>query len=162
MTLKTWLEEFYPERADTFRAEQSNPENKLAATEHSLLKWRGLTVENLKKHDVRVTSRREVVESGKGDVNPWSLDQEYLGIDSYSCALCQLTGDDCSRCPIVEARGHRCDVRSYEQGNGMSEWSTFMINTDPKPMIALLEKTREYLLAEIAADNNPTDKDTAP
>lgn len=149
MTLKSWLKEFYPTRADEFKVLQLSPKNKLAATEHSLQKWRGLTPENLKKHGVAVNDVREVVDAADcaGSMSG-GFDEHYLGVDSHSCSLCQLTEGECSRCPIVEMRQYRCDIPTIEPKDRQSEWNAFMTTTDPLPMIALLEKTREYLLAE--------------
>ena len=48
MSIKTWKEEFYPVDASTFRELPLTPENLDAAARHSLQKWIGARIGNVK------------------------------------------------------------------------------------------------------------------
>ena len=50
MSLKTWKKEFYPISASRVRKDA------IAAIEHSLRKWRGLTKDQMKRHGVGVSN----------------------------------------------------------------------------------------------------------
>lgn len=120
MSLKTWKEEFYPIRAKHVSEEED-------AVEHSLRKWIGLRKENLDKH--RISTGWIGISDG----------DEYVYIDSSTCALCQRYFDDeavneCASCPLFDLLGKRCD-------NG--DDSPFVIwgeYENPEPMIAALEQ----------------------
>lgn len=124
MSLKSWLEEFYPVPASEVSKED--------ALEHSIQKWNGLLPENLEKH--QVSYRWEEVQS-------WNENELFypLSISSTSCALCQHWYDEnkgCPECPLVKA-GHIC---CEEFG---SAWRDRYNN--PARMIAELENSRESL-----------------
>lgn len=124
MSLKSWLEEFYPVPASEVSKED--------ALEHSIQKWNGLLPENLAKH--QVAYRWEEVQS-------WNENELFypLSISSTSCALCQHWYDEnkgCPECPLVKA-GHIC---CEEFG---SAWRDRYNN--PARMIAELENSRESL-----------------
>lgn len=163
MSLKTWRDEFYPTRAFDFHDKDINLENKLAATEHSLQKWRGLLPENLKKHRVR-TGEYGHVEAATvlpvflhGLMLDRTEDHSQVLINSASCSLCVLSRDDCRECPIVHKRGRRCDVPlDGDSEQASSEWHAYRVKQNPKPMIKLLENTRAYLLAQMP---NPSKED---
>lgn len=142
MSVKTWLNEFYPIPADA-------PMTNLEAVQHSLKKWRGLTDSNLKRHCVNT----------KNPANSWlhwrsvnGRSQGNLIINADSCALCQKhdVGDGCRTCPIVRTTGRRCDERKYGKAiDGMtSPWHEFDEDMNPMPMIAMLEKTERALIRE--------------
>lgn len=119
MSLKTWKEEFYPIDAGYVSEED--------AVEHSLRKWIGLRKGNLDKHSVS----NGYLGVSDGD--------DYVYIDSSTCALCQRYFDDeavneCASCPLFDLLGKRCD-------NG--DASPFVIwgeCENPEPMIAALEQ----------------------
>lgn len=118
MSLKTWKEEFYPCDADSDEATA-------APVAHSLMKWEGLQVRNLKRHGLKTNGWANLVD-------PKSL--EVFIIDGSSCALCELYYDDdeCEKCPLAKVIGGRCDV------NG--PYTDWVAGADPEPMIAALEK----------------------
>lgn len=91
MSLKSWLDAFYPIPADEVSKED--------ALEHSIRKWKGLLPVNLAKH--QVLYRWEEVQS---------RDESGLPISASSCALCRHWYDadsGCPECPLVKA-GHIC------------------------------------------------------
>lgn len=124
MSLETWKEEFYPIDAEYVSEEED-------AVAHSLRKWIGLRKENLDKHRISSTGWIGISD---GD--------EYVYIDSSTCALCQRYFDDeavneCASCPLFDLLGKRCD-------NG--DDSPFVIwgeYENPEPMIAALKQLVE-------------------
>ena len=136
MSLDTWKQEFYPVPASEVENDQ------VAATEHSLRKWRGLTTENLTRHDLACTPP-EIYDANPGKTH------DYFCFGEYTCALCRhyfKSPDDdtptCVTCPLYETlQGHTCDY----DGQPYSVW----IRTgDPQPMITALEETLEHLTKE--------------
>lgn len=124
MSLKSWLDEFYPVSASEVSKED--------ALEHSIQKWKGLLPENLKKHNV--TYRWEEVQSC--DEMETTVP---LPITASSCALCQHWYDGeyaCPECPLVKA-GHIC---CEDLG---SAWRDRYNN--PARMVEELENSRESL-----------------
>lgn len=129
MSLKTWKAEFYPIDANSPKA-TATP---IAAIEHSLRKWRGLTAENLKRHEI--VKDGQSIESERGG---------RLVIADQSCSLCveyrhvSPPDDDsydlpaCSTCPVVVATGRKC-ISAYHG------WEND--EATAAPMIALLERT---------------------
>lgn len=120
MSLESWKQEFYPVEAKSCPKE--------LAVEHSLRKWRGLTEENLKRHGLDRDGSRLLDE-----------DDEFLGIDSDSCALCwhHSTTTTCPSCPLAARRGIRCDISLRDESG--SPYHAFTKAGDPMPMIRLLE-----------------------
>lgn len=118
MSYETWRKEFYP-----ITAAQAAKKGKIAAIEHSLQKWKGLTKANLKKHST----------------SP-SHEDWHLFICSSSCALCKKylnwrLDEICIDCPLFHALGKiECDY-----GDGPF-WQFDELN-NPKPMITALTKT---------------------
>ena len=127
MSLKTWKKEFYP-------VSFKSPNTKLRAIKHSLKKWRGLTAENLKKHNVENSLMFPVIRDAKED----------FVINSGSCALCNLYflplygthRKECFECPLYSTlKKRKCD--SWKQ----SPYRVWVDSKDPTPMIYALEKT---------------------
>lgn len=124
MSVKTWKKEFYPISA-------KSPKTKLGAIKHSIKKWRGLTIENLKKHDVETSKYFSCIRDPK----------EVFIIDAGSCALCNLylyPNNDmerkCLECPLYSILNKKsCDV-------GMrSPYAIWADKKNPNPMIHALE-----------------------
>jgi hypothetical protein len=110
MTLQTWKAEFY-----TIEAEEAT-DTTLIAAQHSLMKWRGLTTENLERHGLVKEGESRYIWNGWGD---------RFAVDGYSCALCSLFDSHCPDCPL----------RICEH-----EYRTWYEKDDPKPMISSLEE----------------------
>jgi hypothetical protein len=136
MTVKTWIDEFYPKPAtDTTPGE---------ALQHSLTKWQGLRPENLKKHNVRVSAFADVVGIDLND------QRGSLAINGRTCALCEhfLSHNDehmdrCEPCPLSIARGNTpCDFERDDEE--FAPWYAFRTDESnpntPEPMIYWLEK----------------------
>lgn len=138
MSLKTWLEEFYPVEAK--KAISSDEE----ALEHSLNKWGGTTKKNLEKH--KVTYHNYSIRDENGSV---------FEFYSKTCALCHrydrnsTDREDCfsenlnQYCPIVSFRGYPCDTfegGSY-LGNGLTTWD--LVYDKPVEMVKLLRKVKK-------------------
>ena len=146
MSLTTWKEEFYK-----IPAEEVAKEN---AVEHSLQKWHGLREENLRRHGLRKSGDSAKI------YEPMIFGQEGEECLIYSdnCALChwyakdeQDEYDTCGGCPLVKVRnGLRCDQDAPQEDENEnvirvdpSPYFTFVEESDPEPMIELLEKARE-------------------
>lgn len=121
MSLKSWLDEFYPISASEVSKED--------ALEHSIRKWKGLLPVNLAKHKVAYQWE---------EVQPRDKEERIHSflIGSSSCALCQHWYDDesgCPECPLVKA-GHIC-CDDYN-----SAWRERYNN--PARMVEELERSR--------------------
>ena len=135
MSLTTWEKEFYPITAKEFE----KGANDRTLVDHSLRKWRGLRIENLRRHKLI----QEGCEIGG-----------FLAIDDRTCALCARylhPGCMCDGCPIVEVRGDRCDNK--KDGEDESPYHLFTCFSNPEPMITLLE---EALAVQKARENDRT------
>ena len=121
MSLKTWLDEFYPIPAAKVSKED--------ALEHSIRKWKGLLPENLEKHQVVYQWEELQSQNEEELIQP-------LPISSSSCALCQHWYDDesgCPECPLVKAGNNCCE--DYD-----SAWRERYNN--PARMVEELERSR--------------------
>jgi len=131
MSVESWKKEFYPIPAYDYRYGR-HP--RLQVLDASLLKWKGLTKANLKKH--RVT----MVNGGIGSKDDPYFERFYF--DGDSCSLCAKyygrTADySCDACPIWKLTGKTC----------LSAYSKL---PDPEPMIQLLTKVRKLILKDNA------------
>lgn len=130
MSLATWKEEFY-----STPASEVDKSDEAALIAHSLRKWRGLTKENLEKHDVHFDDCH-IIESDY---------EEIFAVDSGSCSLCHAyyakteVESVCEQCPLYKISGSRCD-RLKE-----SPYNVFVDTGNPQPMIALLELAMDRL-----------------
>lgn len=140
MSLKTWKQEFYPVDAEDVVSHGANyDEIAIDMIKHSLTKWRGLTKDNLDKHDL---------------VQDWRYIKEAtlrtFEIDGYSCSLCceyrNITfKDPCEQCPITIATGIRQDTYGARVDPCSVEYHCFLDDGGgPEPMIRLLERTLEF------------------
>lgn len=141
MSLQTWLEEFMPVDP-ALAAGQSD----LAAAEHSLKKWCGVSLENQNRHDV-IYTRNNYIEEDNG---------YRKRLESINCALCIRSRDKyreagepelseemlsvtlcsveyCACCPIVKMNNRTCS----EEYNDSS-------NDNAAAMITLLELTVDW------------------
>jgi hypothetical protein len=147
VSIETWKAEFMPRSANQATSTW------LEAVDHSLAKYKGFTKENLEKHDL-----------GLGVIDMYT--------DSDSCACCRkadwmmsdgYTG--CRRCPIglltvdeLRPTDLRC-VSAVSSSMCPSRKSPFYDFSraiyralegyeypDPQPMIALLERARQYVI----------------
>lgn len=132
MSLATWQVEFYP-----------TPAAGTAVTDaaiHSLRKWRGLTCENLSRHDVR-----------RGAFGSIEDVDGHFPISTETCALCSHFWEDvedydycdedhhCGDCPLARARGGiACD--DEREGETCSPYQAWVERGDPQPMILWLEQ----------------------
>ena len=122
MSLKTWIKEFYPVRAEKV--------SKQDALDHSIKKWEGLKKKNLLKHQL----------SSGPDNHAYITDRAGGSsfIDSDTCALCHHylgEGYDypCEKCPIVKVNKRSCN----------SEYDYFCGTGNPVPMLRLLIQTQK-------------------
>jgi len=125
MSLATWLKKYYPVKASDAAS------NDIEACEHSLRKWRGLSLTILKKHKV--------------NKNTFAIldDADSLDIDDRSCALCVRHNDalnGCPSCPITKATGKIC----CDDSSMNSPYATWDYTGNHAPMIKVLEKALAY------------------
>lgn len=128
MSFKTWTDEFYPKPP-------SNRMTKKAAIEHSIQKWTGLLLKNLKRHEVHLEGTWL---TGSPE------DTGGMIIDGDSCALCvkfvsrkyttELGG--CAACPLALYLGNPCDKTGANR-----PYTSFLTSHDPRPMIKALKAT---------------------
>lgn len=131
MSMQSWLDEFYPVPA----RDPSAISDDIAACNHSIRKWSGLTQWNMQRHNVSLASR--VVSDGSSHLT--------LGIDSSSCALCvrhydalPLPNSSCATCPLARARGGvPCD--SVMEGERTSPFMAGVAGS-PTPMLTWLRR----------------------
>lgn len=130
-SVSKWMNEFYPVEAKVIAATG----DVLAMVEHAIKKWDGLRDENLKKYDIEID-----------DIGG----MKYVGdlqIGSRTCSLCvNFIGesyDACEQCPLFQSLGHRCDNRGPWDTAG---WGSRLEHPNPKPMIAALEATKQFIL----------------
>ena len=109
MSIHTWKLEFYPVKSQRTRK----------PIDHSILKWSGLTKENLEKHGLKLSN--STLYDGEG---------LYFDIDGTTCALCFLVqNDSCEKCIVWAKNGRSC----------YKEYWKFMNTGDPQPMLDLLK-----------------------
>lgn len=133
MSLRTWENEFY-------RKPPKCKMTRLEAIEHSLMKWIGLSAENLAKHGVvfRKSFGMLVVADNS----------DYLKINDWSCALCvkylnyASWKPDCKLCPLY---AHLGDTRCDTQGE---PYSIAAEERNPTPMIEALAEVLDKELKE--------------
>lgn len=134
MSLKSWKQEFYP-----ISAKSAARGSMIKAIEHSLLKWKGLSPSNIKKHDVHITQRVYGV---------WLEDgTDYLHIDASSCALCEKYHDNgiprCQKCPLYIVRDNTpCDQAMEDESK--SPYGIFQEDGDHRPMVRFLKKALKW------------------
>ncbi len=158
MSFQTWFQEFYPISAEDFV--NNNPTvSDQELVNHSLLKWSGLTRENIHKHKLNF-------------YNDFTLESNDIKfeIGFFSCSLCQMynrdeDGNTCSKdgkfCPLYRFLSHRCYDNSYDDSEFLSPnildelfrdydcSINRMCEHTPKPMIDVLQKTLTMLETEI-------------
>ena len=127
MSLATWKEEFYPIPAeDACRSV-------MEALDHSILKWSGVTKENLIKHGCELYGC-EVQEIS--DIFDFRF-------NSSTCALCKLVEEECCDCIITKACG--CPCCSYRNYTEPTAYGVFIHKGDGEPMRKLLVESKKYL-----------------
>lgn len=139
MSMETWKAEFYPVAAEDCAKDD------LSMIDHALLKWSGLSKENLNRHGLGAACHGEIYFS---DDEGRYLDGFLVG--GNSCALCLSYSysqglSPCDKCPLKLVRdGFSCD-RSHDEGSE-SPWESFTSDNDERPMIKLLEDARVMTL----------------
>lgn len=144
MSLKTWMNEFYPVSADALTTPAG-------AIEHCIRKWEGLRPENLERHGMvkTIDSKYDIIEKGRklNDVDLIYLDAEEaveygaFKVNADTCALCRLHGNGCESCELANSRdGLDCySDNDEERQTPFDEWGQ---KHDPEPMIFWLVKAR--------------------
>jgi len=131
MSLNTWKDEFLGEEY---------PSDPLKALDHSIKKWKGLSKENLDRHDL-VQRGSEIRERANSNIN------EHIG--ASNCALCihfMFEGiSECVNCPIYKITDKDCHV-GYEQ---------FVYRLNHQPMLNLLLDVRAKWAAKMAVGGGP-------
>lgn len=135
MSINSWKKEFYQGRV------QDAARDVVKATEHSIVKWTGLSEENLLKHglikDPDYFNRDNII-------NPKTLGRFEVG--EGECALCQYDSHasewDCCACPLpkVGAECRRDD----------SPYQRWVRTGNNKPMLAALKRALKYVKKEAA------------
>lgn len=138
MSIQSWKKEFYDIPASDAAGSD------LEAVEHSIKKWKGLTLRNLSKHGLMKERGRQTIKEG--------VNGEAFWVSASSCALCvkhlavAIGDEDCGNCPLSEVRGIRCDhMRLHEITSPYGDW---MDKSDPGRMIRWLEKAKARVEAE--------------
>lgn len=141
MSLKSWKEEFCPDDA-VVAAKESD----LAATEHCIKKWAGVSKEALAAHNMTKVSMRTCIQEIGAEK---ATAENAFWFDTESCALCQRIDNDgeiiCADCIIYTATGGVCDDGPY------ADWH---MSGKPTAMQNLLAITREYLLGHQDKDSS--------
>lgn len=133
MSLKSWKQEFYP-----ITAKSAARGSMIKAIEHSLLKWKGLSPSNIKKHGISLSMGLY-----------WTYledDQGYLSITASSCALCEKYYDGmvrCQKCPLYLVRDNTPCDRMME-GESVSPYGIFQDYGNPRPMVRFLKKALKW------------------
>lgn len=123
MSINSWKKEFYQGRVlDAAR-------DVVSATEHSIIKWTGLSEANLKKHGLVKDDRgRDSI------INPKTGGQFEVG--EGECALCQYDSHQvvisCHACPLMMV-----DAVCRHSDSPYHKW---MRTGNNKPMLAALKK----------------------
>jgi hypothetical protein len=133
MSIKTWVEEFYPQSASSVDCE-------LDAVKHSIKKWEGLRKEALNRHDVMLSGN--VVREVKGEAN--------FHFDADNCSLCVISCKICPKCPLAFVRGGiPCTTRTLDEIRNGSDapWRTLYLERNPEPMLEDLHKALLYVLS---------------
>jgi hypothetical protein len=137
MSLQTWKAEFYPTEAKDVSVE--------AALDHSILKWRGLQEDALKRHGATPYNY-----GFEGEVRFDCGGTFKTNVDS--CALCiyharNQADKACASCPLAKAReGVPCDECHDAEDHG--PWTQWCDGDDAKPMLAWLNYTKRKVLGE--------------
>lgn len=137
MSIQTWKDEFYP--VDQSEIGRSSKD----AIDHSLLKWNGLTRDNLKKHNVRLL--RPMMILTDSDANLVDVKSpEVFRVDQSTCVLCRINEHHCCTCPLYIAIGHQvCTLDQDTRNRG--PYQLFRDIGDATRMIKALEEARSYL-----------------
>jgi len=122
MSIESWKAEFYPIEAKDVKGDD------LERIDHALLKWSGVTEENLKKHEI--------------------TDRLTLPLCERDCTLCRKYLVNCetvtgSRCPIVRFQYGQSERTCYDAYKETVYGSKVGWNTNP--MLELLKKVKEWI-----------------
>lgn len=125
MSVATWLNEFYPIPVSAVTKER--------ALDQAILKWDGLTPENLAKHKCFLTSGYVMSMEG--------IDIKFR-INGTTCALCYhyiKKDKGCTECPIPQ----RHKEASITEERCRTEYQIFWFIQDPNPMRQLLARAKQ-------------------
>ncbi len=133
MSINSWKKEFYQGRVlDAAR-------NVVSATEHSIVKWTGLSEANLKKHGLVKDNNSAYRDN---IINPKTGGRFEVG--EGECALCQYDSIaslwGCCACPLKKV-GAECR-------DSDSPYQRWVRTGNSKPMIAALNKALAYAKKE--------------
>lgn len=128
MSVETWKQEFYPTEAE------DNIDDDTMALNHCIVKWKGLTEDNLKKHNLKkLWCDDDIV----------GIDGKKFSVNQNTCALCQIYYTDwCAGCPLIKMGFTMC---GGDDPGRNDPYSDFYENNNPQPMIEALEKTLEFV-----------------
>ena len=152
MSMRKWMEKFYPTPASQIPREE--------AIDHSIRKWEGLTKSNRKRFNIRAINWHDQHVAGSMLFSTDSpADDPDLTISWSSCALCNAFGNKqaignhpainwhdqharfCMGCPLALSRGGvPCDVLA--KGETASPWAKWIGDNDPRPMIVALKRAK--------------------
>jgi hypothetical protein len=141
MSLESWKKEFYPRGAGLFAYATDEQ-----VIRHSLVKWNGLTKENLAKHGV----------SRKNNVLHDDTQEEFF-INGDTCAMCVKDNpNSCKSCSYMKHFGIACDEEGESQP--ISPYMQFANGGSPDLMIAKLEELLEVVVTTGIAEESDGDK----
>jgi hypothetical protein len=128
MSIESWKRQYL---GDFQEARQSE----LAAVIHALKKWRGLRASVLARHGLRVDD---------GDLH--DKEEHIFAIDDSSCVVCSRHRY-CLGCSLKVFRGgYNCDTKISDSLEDNSPYHAWLFESNPEPMIELLEDIKKWLL----------------
>lgn len=134
MSLEQWEEEYF--RGSYMAVNEAAGQGAAAATQHSLIKWRGLGPEVLEQYGLIKHDHSVAIHDEESNT--------VFEADADECALCEydniktaeLGSDDmCFYCPLARSMGH---VQCCELESPYQVWKR---TGDNRPMVAALEAT---------------------
>lgn len=140
MSVKSWMEEFYPIFAGDLARRDGVTDIELV--KHSMQKWNGAMPENLKKHKVK-----KDYPTGRAIED---IDGGYFIFGGASCALCEkhVRGSSCGECPLFRHLGFDCDGTIIEDEIVGDIYYQATVGNNPQLMIGHLEDTLKMLEGE--------------
>ena len=148
MSIESWKEEFYPvtasELVDLIYNEIPDAGDvEMLLVKNSLRKWRGMTKDNLNRHDVR--GRSTMLDEGFGGGG------KYIALGAASCSLCKMANSVCQDCLLYQYidKPEATDEQEWKEGACDEQWQEWSRNLNPVPMIGLLEE----LLREVGGSD---------
>lgn len=141
-TLEDWLRVYYPISATEWVARLNDPLSLftiLDLLDAAILKWSGAAPKILEEYNLIRDDHTLVCD----------ITEQTFEFSTDTCSLCLLAYDlrseyPCPRCPITQARGGIPCYKPLEE-EYYDPYASFTRTGDNKPMIAVLEATKEFI-----------------